>query len=75
MGRQKGKVIIMGLADYLGTALSVSVMMAVIPFILGYREKGNLKKQKRYWKISCIFGGISVVLGIAALAVMLPDML
>lgn len=64
-----------GLADYLETALSVSVAMAVIPFILGYREKGNLKKQKRYWKISCIFGGISVVLGIAALVVMLPEML
>ena len=65
----------MGLVDYLGTALSVSVVMAVIPFILGYREKGNLKKHKRYWKISCIFGGISVVLGIAALVVMLPEML
>lgn len=62
----------MGLSDYLGTALGISAVMAVIPFILGYRNKGDHEKQKGYWKISCIFGGITVVLGIAALVAMLP---
>ncbi len=65
----------MGLADYLGTALGVSVLMAAVPFILGYQNKGNREKQKRYWKISCVFGGITVVLGLAALAAMLPGLL
>lgn len=62
----------MNLLNYLVTALSISVIMTLIPFILGYRNKGNEGKQKGYWKLSCVFGGITVALGIVVLVLMLP---
>ncbi|EOS23058.1 hypothetical protein C806_03161 [Lachnospiraceae bacterium 3-1] len=62
----------MNLLNYLVTALSISVIMTLIPFILGYRNKGNEGKRKGYWKLSCVFGGITVALGVVALVLMLP---
>ncbi len=62
----------MNILNYLATALSISAIMAIIPFILGYRNKGNAKKQKNYWKMSCLFGAVTVVIGVAALILMLP---
>ena len=62
----------MNLLNYLATALSISAVMTIIPFILGYRNKGDEAKRKYYWKMSCLFGGITVALGIAALVLMLP---
>ena len=62
----------MSVLNYLVTALSVSVIMTLTPFILGYRNKGNGEKQKGYWKMSCVFGGITVALGVVVLILMLP---
>ncbi len=62
----------MNILNYLAAALSITAIMTIIPFILGYRNKGNEKKQKYYWKMSCLFGGITVVIGAAALILMLP---
>lgn len=61
----------MKLLDYLGTALSISAIMTIISYIMSYRNKGNEGKQKNYWKICCLFGGITIAVGIAALVVML----
>ena len=36
----------MKLLDYLGTALSISAIMAIISYIMSYRNKGNEGKQK-----------------------------
>ena len=63
----------MKLLDYLGTALSISAIMAIIAYIMSYRNKGNEGKQKNYWRICCLFGGITIAVGIAALVVMLLD--
>ena len=62
----------MNVLNYLVTALSVSVIMTLTPFILGYRNKGNGETQKGYWKMSCVFGGITVALGVVVLILMLP---
>lgn len=62
----------MNILNYLVTALSISAILTVIPFILGYRNKGDGAKQKGYWKMSCVFGGITVVIGIVTLVLMLP---
>ena len=61
----------MKLLDYLATALSISAIMAIISYIMSYRNKGNEEKQKNYWRICCLFGGITIVVGIGALAAML----
>ena len=63
----------MKLLDYLGTALSISAIMAIISYIMSYRNKGNEEKQKNYWRICCLFGGITIVVGIGALAAMRLD--
>lgn len=62
----------MNILNYLGTALSISAIMTIIPFILGYRNKGNVQKQKNYWKMSCLFGAVTVVIGAVMLILMLP---
>ena len=64
----------MNLLNYLGTALSISAVLTIISFILGYQKKGEKERQKSYWKMSCVFGGITVVLGIVMLLVMLPSL-
>lgn len=63
----------MKLLDYLGTALSISAVMTIISFIIGYRNKEKKEKQKSYWRMSCVFGGITIVIGLAALILMLMN--
>jgi hypothetical protein len=72
MDWNRGQERIMNILNYLATALSISAIMTVIPFILGYRNKGNAAKQKNYWKISCLFGAVTVVIGLVTLILMLP---
>lgn len=62
----------MNLLNYLGTAVSVFAVLTIISFILGYQKKEDQENRRRYWKMGCVFGGITIVAGIVMLLVMLP---